>query len=372
MLVGVPKEIKNNENRVAITPAGVEAMIQHGHKVFIEKNAGVGSGILDDDYQAVGAEILKTAPEVFDTADMIIKVKEPLEKEFALLKKGQLLFTYLHLAPAKELTLALLKTGIKGVAYETVQTPNGTLPLLIPMSEIAGRLVVQTGAHFLEKPHGGRGVLLGGVPGVPAGNVVIIGGGIVGTPAAKMAVGLGGHVTIIDISAKRLAQLDDLFGPRVQTLMSNNYNITAAVRQADLLIGGVLIPGGRAPHLVTEKMVESMNHGAVIVDVAIDQGGCIETIDRATTHSDPVYTKHGVIHYSVANMPALVARTSTFALTNVTLPYALDLADKGMEKAVQDDPALALGVNVYLGKCTYKHVADDLDLEYTPLEKVLE
>jgi len=371
MLVGIPKEIKNNENRVAITPAGVEAMIQHGHKVVIEKKAGLGSGILDQDYKDVGAQIFDTPNEVFDAADMIIKVKEPLEQEYPLLKQGQLLFTYLHLAPAKDLTLALLKAGIRGVAYETVQTPEGKLPLLTPMSEIAGRLSVQTGVHFLEKPHGGRGVLLGGVPGVPAGDVVIIGGGIVGANAAKMAVGLGAHVTIIDIDAERMAQLDDLFGSRVQTLMSNSFNIAAAVKKADLLVGAVLIPGGRAPHLVTEEMVKTMKPGACIVDVAIDQGGCIETIDRTTTHSEPIYLKHDVVHYAVANMPALVARTSTFALTNVTLPYALKLADKGVQTACREDPVLALGVNVFDGLCTYQHVANDLELEYTPLQKVL-
>ena len=371
MLVGVPKEIKNNENRVAMVPAGVDAMVSRGHKVFIEKNAGLGSGITDDDYKAVGAQIIDSAADVFARADMIVKVKEPLPAEYDLLRENQILFTYLHLAPAKELTLALLKQKIKGVAYETVQTADGHLPLLTPMSEIAGRLAVQTGAHFLEKPHGGRGILLGGVPGVPAANVVIIGGGTVGTHAAKMAVGLGAHVIIIDISAERMSYLDDLFGSRVQTLMSNSFNIAAAVKYADLLIGAVLIPGDRAPHLVTEEMVKTMKPGAGIVDVAIDQGGCIETIDRTTTHSDPTYLKHDVVHYAVANMPALVSRTSTFALTNVTLPYSLDLADKGVETAAKENPALALGVNIYGDKCTCAPVAQSLNLDYTPLKDLL-
>nr|WP_204617176.1 alanine dehydrogenase [Desulforadius tongensis] len=371
MIIGVPKEIKDNENRVAITPAGVQAMVNHGHEVFIQKDAGVGSGINDEDYIAVGAKILDTPKEIFAAADMIMKVKEPLPEEYPLFKEGQILFTYLHLAPEPELTRALLEKKVVGIAYETVQLPNGALPLLTPMSEVAGRMAVQIGAQFLEKPKGGMGVLLGGVPGVPPAEVVIIGGGVVGTNAAKMAIGLGAQVTIIDLSAERLRYLDDIFGGRVKTLKSNTFNIAEAVKQADLLIGAVLIPGAKCPHLVTEEMVKTMKKGAVIVDVAIDQGGSIETIDRVTTHSNPVFEKHGVMHYSVANIPGAVARTSTFALTNVTIPYALKLANKGYLKAVQEDPALAKGVNVIDGRCTYKAVAEAHNVPYTPLEQVL-
>ncbi|GAW31609.1 alanine dehydrogenase [Carboxydocella sp. JDF658] len=371
MIIGVPREIKNNENRVAITPAGVQAMVAAGHKVVIENNAGVGSGISNEEYIAAGAEILATPQEVFAAADMIMKVKEPLPQEYDLFKEGQVLFTYLHLAPEPELTRALLAKKVVGIAYETVELDNHTLPLLTPMSEVAGRMAVQIGARFLEKPQGGKGILLGGVPGVPAADVVIIGGGVVGTNAAKMAMGMGAQVTIIDKSADRLRYLDDIFGGRIKTLMSNSYNIERAVRFADLLIGAVLIPGARAPKLVTEEMVKQMKPGSVIVDVAIDQGGSVETIDRVTTHSDPVYEKHGVIHYAVANMPGAVARTSTFALTNVTLPYALELANKGWEKAVRESKPLARGVNTVDGKLTYQAVAEALDLPYTPLTEVL-
>ncbi|AVX19456.1 MAG: alanine dehydrogenase [Bacillota bacterium] len=371
MIIGVPKEIKNNENRVAITPAGVQAMVAAGHKVVIENNAGAGSGISNEEYIAAGAEILATPQEVFAAADMIMKVKEPLPQEYDLFKEGQVLFTYLHLAPEPELTRALLARKVVGIAYETVELDNHTLPLLTPMSEVAGRMAVQIGARFLEKPQGGKGILLGGVPGVPAADVVIIGGGVVGTNAAKMAMGMGAQVTIIDKSADRLRYLDDIFGGRIKTLMSNSYNIERAVRFADLLIGAVLIPGARAPKLVTEEMVKQMKPGSVIVDVAIDQGGSVETIDRVTTHSDPVYEKHGVVHYAVANMPGAVARTSTFALTNVTLPYALELANKGWEKAVRESKPLARGVNTVDGKLTYQAVAEALDLPYTPLTEVL-
>lgn len=371
MIIGVPKEIKNNENRVAITPAGVQAMVAAGHKVVIENNAGAGSGISNEEYIAAGAEILATPQEVFAAADMIMKVKEPLPQEYDLFKEGQVLFTYLHLAPEPELTRALLAKKVVGIAYETVELDNHTLPLLTPMSEVAGRMAVQIGARFLEKPQGGKGILLGGVPGVPAADVVIIGGGVVGTNAAKMAMGMGAQVTIIDKSADRLRYLDDIFGGRIKTLMSNSYNIERAVRFADLLIGAVLIPGARAPKLVTEEMVKQMKPGSVIVDVAIDQGGSVETIDRVTTHSDPVYEKHGVVHYAVANMPGAVARTSTFALTNVTLPYALELANKGWEKAVRESKPLARGVNTVDGKLTYQAVAEALDLPYTPLTEVL-
>ncbi|WP_003543100.1 alanine dehydrogenase [Desulfotomaculum nigrificans] len=372
MIIGVPKEIKPNENRVAITPAGVEAMVKAGHKVVIENNAGVGSGITNEDYTRAGAEILATPAEVFSAADMIMKVKEPLPAEYNLFKEGQVLFTYLHLAPEPELTQALLKKKVVGIAYETIQLPNGALPLLSPMSEVAGRMSIQIGAQFLEKHYGGQGILLGGVPGVPPAKVVIIGGGIVGTNAAKMAVGMGADVTILDLNASRLRYLDDIFGGRVKTVMSNSYNIAAAVKEADLLVGCVLIPGARAPKLVTEEMVKTMKPGSVIVDVAIDQGGSIETIDRVTTHAEPTFVKHGVIHYSVANMPGAVARTSTFALTNVTLPYALKLANKGYQQAIKEDLALAKGVNVIDGRVTYKSVAEGLGLPYTPLNQVIE
>ncbi|PKM82893.1 MAG: alanine dehydrogenase [Firmicutes bacterium HGW-Firmicutes-14] len=371
MIVGVPKEIKNNENRVALTPAGVKAMVQAGHKVVVEDKAGVGSGISNEQYIAAGAAILNTAGEVFIAADMIIKVKEPQPQEWDLFKEGQILFTYLHLAPEPELTRALLDRKIVGIAYETIQLDNGSLPLLTPMSEVAGRMAVQIGARFLEEPQGGKGVLLSGVPGVLPAEVVIIGGGVVGTNAAKVAIGMGANVTIIDKSAERLRYLDDIFGSKIKTCISNSYNIEEAVRKADLLIGAVLVPGAKAPHLVTEEMVKSMGPHSVIVDVAIDQGGSIATIDRVTTHSNPVYEVHGVVHYSVANMPGAVARTSTFALTNVTLPYALEIANKGYYAAIRDNKALALGVNVINGKLTCEAVAKDLGIKYTPLEEVL-
>ncbi|WP_066633582.1 alanine dehydrogenase [Desulfolucanica intricata] len=372
MIIGVPKEVKNNENRVAVTPAGVEAFVKNGHKVVIETNAGVGSGIEDKEYKAAGAEVLAGPKEVFDAADMIIKVKEPIAQEYDLFKEGQLLFTYLHLAPEPELTRVLLKKKVTGIAYETIQPEDGSLPLLTPMSEVAGRMSVQVGAQFLEKPHGGKGVLLGGVPGVLPAKVAIIGGGVVGTNAAKMAVGLGADVTIIDLNPDRLRYLNDVFGARLKTLMSNSFNVKQAVKEADLVIGAVLIPGAKAPKIVTEDMVKEMTPGSVIVDVAIDQGGCVETSDRVTTHANPTYEKYGVVHYSVANMPGAVARTSTFALTNSTLPYALKLANKGYEAAVKEDPALARGVNVIDGKVTYKAVAESLNLEYTPLNKIID
>ncbi|SHI51394.1 alanine dehydrogenase [Desulfofundulus thermosubterraneus] len=372
MIVGVPREIKDNENRVGITPSGVETLVKAGHQVVIEAGAGLGSGITDEEYVAAGARMLPTKADVYEQADMIMKVKEPLPEEYDLFKEGQLLFTYLHLAPEPELTRALLAKKVTGIAYETIQTNRGTLPLLMPMSEVAGRMSVQVGAQFMEKPYGGRGVLLGGVPGVPPAKVVIIGGGTVGTNAAKIAVGMGADVTIIDKNAERLRYLDDIFGPRIKTLISTSYNIKEAVKEADLVIGAVLIPGARAPKLVTEEMVKTMQPGSVIVDVAIDQGGCVETADRVTTHSNPIYIKHGVIHYTVANMPGAVARTSTYALTNVTLPYALELASKGLAQAVKDDIALARGVNVMDGKVTYKAVAEALNLEYTPLHELMD
>ncbi|KLU61393.1 alanine dehydrogenase [Peptococcaceae bacterium CEB3] len=370
MIIGVPKEIKNSENRVGITPAGVHAFVQAGHKVMVEKTAGEGSGITDAEYVQAGAQMAEAAG-VWSEADMIIKVKEPLPQEYQYFKEGQVIFTYLHLAPEPELTKALLEKKTVGIAYETIQQDNGALPLLVPMSEVAGRMSVQIGAQFLEKHYGGKGVLLGGVPGVPPAHVTIVGGGIVGTNAARMALGLGADVTILDNNPQRLREIDDLFGGRVKTLMSNAYNLAHSVAQADLLVGAVLIPGARAPRLVSEEMVKSMTPGSVIVDVAIDQGGSIATIDRVTTHSDPVYTRYGVVHYSVANMPGAVARTSTFALTNATLPYGLELANKGYLKAVQENRALRKGVNVVNGKLTYKAVAEALNLPYTPLEEIL-
>lgn len=372
MIVGVPREIKNNENRVALTPAGVEALRKAGHQVVIENNAGIGSGISNEEYTAAGADILATPAEVFNSADMIMKVKEPLPAEYDLFKDGQLLFTYLHLAPEPELTAALLKKNVVGIAYETVQPADKSLPLLTPMSEVAGRMSIQIGAQFLEKPHGGKGILLGGVPGVAPAKVAIVGGGIVGTNAAKMAIGMGADVTILDISPARLRYLDDIFGSRIKTLVSNSYNVKHAVTEADLVIGAVLIPGAKAPKIVTEDMVRAMKPGSVIVDVAIDQGGSIETVDRVTTHAEPTYEKFGVVHYSVANMPGAVARTSTFALTNATLPYALKLANLGYAEAIRTDLALARGVNVIHGKLTYQAVAESLKLEYTPLQEVTE
>lgn len=370
MLIGIPKEIKNNESRVAITPAGVIALTLAGHQVVVEKSAGEGSGISDQEYSNAGAQILDSAVDVWNT-DMVIKVKEPIAAEYGYFKRGQILFTYLHLANEPELTKALMEKEVVGIAYETIQLDNGSLPLLIPMSEVAGRMAIQIGAQFLEKPYGGKGVLLGGVPGVPPANVTILGGGIVGTNAAKMAVGLGADVTIVERNVERCREIDDLFNGRVKTLMSNPYNIAASVAQADLLVGAVLIPGARAPHLVTEKMVKAMTPGSVIVDVAIDQGGNIATIDRVTTHSNPTYVKHGVVHYSVANMPGAVARTSTYALTNVTLGYALDIANKGYFKAIQENRSLRKGINVINGKLTYKAVAEALNIMYAPLEEAL-
>ena len=372
MIIGVPKEIKDNENRVAVTPAGARALVKAGHSVLMEARAGEGSGIADEEYAAVGAEIIATNKEVFSRADMIIKVKEPLPSEYDLFKERQILYTYLHLAPELELTRCLMEKKIVAIAYETVQLEDGSLPLLTPMSEVAGRMAVQVGAHFLEKPCGGSGILMGGVPSVPPAEVVIIGGGVVGTNAAKMALGLFASVTIVEKSAERMRYLDDIFGGRVKTLMSNEHNIEEAVKRADLLIGAVLIPGARAPHLVTEDMVKQMKKGAVIVDVAIDQGGSIATIDRVTTHSEPTYEKYGVVHYAVANMPGAVARTSTFALTNATLPYALEIANKGWRRAILDSPELAKGVNVLEGRVTFAAVAGALGLQYTPLEQMLE
>ena len=365
MIVGCPKEIKAQEGRVSLTPAGVDALVLAGHTVYVQKSAGVASGFTDEEYAAAGATLLDTAKEVYDIAEMIVKVKEPLPQEYDLLREGQTLFTYLHLAPDAEQTEALLSRGVTAIAYETVQLADRTLPLLSPMSEIAGRLAIQIGAHLLESNCGGRGVLLGGVPGVERANVVIIGGGNVGTNAAKIAVGMGAHVTILDLSAARLRYLDDIFGGKVQTLQSNAYNIGKAVQAADLVVGCVLIPGAKTPHLVTEDMVKAMRPGSVLVDVAIDQGGSIATIDRPTPHEEPYFVKHGVLHYSVANMPGAVPRTSTLALTGATLPYAVKLANMGAEAACKADEALLKGLNTYKGHLTCKAVADAQGREYT-------
>lgn len=366
MIIGVPKEIKNNENRVAATPASVDALVKAGHKVLVEIDAGIGSGFTNEDYTEVGAVIVDTAAEAWN-AEMVMKVKEPLASEYGYFREGLVLFTYLHLAAEPELAKALTEKGVTAIAYETVEV-NRTLPLLTPMSEVAGRMSAQIGAQFLQKTNGGMGILLAGVPGVSRGKVTIIGGGVVGINAAKMAIGLGAQVTIIDLSPERLRQLDDIFGNSIQTLMSNPFNIAQAVKDADLVIGAVLIPGAKAPKLVTEEMIKTMKPGSVVVDVAIDQGGIFETVDHITTHDNPTYDKHGVVHYAVANMPGAVPRTSTIALTNVTINYALQIANKGVVKAIEDNAALKLGVNVVNGSITYPAVAKDLGYEYVSVE----
>lgn len=370
MKVGLPKEIKDNEYRVGLTPAGVQALSQAGHDVYVQKTAGEGSGFSDDQYVKAGGKLLDTADEVWQTGDMIVKVKEPVAPEYPRMRENQLLFTYLHLAPELELTKQMLDRKVTGVAYETI-TSGRKLPLLTPMSEVAGRMSVQVGATYLEKMNGGRGILLGGVPGVPAANVVIIGGGIVGTEAAKMAVGLGAKVTIIDRDLDRLRQLDDIFLSKVQTLASSRYAIEEAISHADLVIGAVLVVGAAAPKLVTRDMLHLVPQGAVLVDVAVDQGGCFETT-HATTHSNPTYYEEGVLHYCVANMPGAVPRTSTFALTNATLPYALDLANKGFEQAIKDDEGLREGVNTFAGKLTYEAVATSQGLEFASLDSLID
>ena len=371
MIVGLPKEIKDNEYRVGLTPAGVRALTDAGHQVIVEKNAGEGSGFPDALYQKAGAQIIDSADDVWAQADMIVKVKEPIEPEYPRMRESQLLFTYLHLAPDRQLTNQLLQRKVTGIAYETITDRKGTLPLLTPMSEVAGRMAIQVGAHYLEKMAGGRGILLGGVPGVPAARVVIIGGGVVGTNAAKMAVGLGAHVTIIDNNLDRLRELDDIFLSKISTLASSAYMIHDAISTADLIVGAVLVPGAAAPRLVTRGMLKDVQNGAVIVDVAVDQGGCIETT-HPTTHSDPTYYVEGVLHYCVANMPGAVPRTSTFALTNATLPYALKLANKGFFEAIRSDPGLKEGVNTYAGHCTYEAVAQSQDLPYTSIDALVE
>ena len=352
MLIGIPKEIKNNENRVGLTPAGVHSLVKKGHQVLVETNAGLGSGFADEDYSRQGATIVATAAEAW-AAELVVKVKEPLAEEYGFLREDLLLFTYLHMAAAPELADAMVAAKTTGVAYETVRDQDGQLPLLVPMSEVAGRMAVQIGAHFLTKQEGGSGVLLGGVPGVPKGKVTIIGGGVVGTHAARIALGLGAQVTILDISAKRLSVLEDVFGHQIQTLMSNQFNIEASVRDADVVIGAVLIPGAKAPKLVK------------------DDGGVIETADRVTTHTEPVYEKYGVLHYAVANIPGAVARTSTIALTNVTLPYVEALADKGFHKAIALDEGLREGVTTYQGHITRQPVAEGLERDFTPIDELV-
>jgi alanine dehydrogenase len=370
MIIGVPAEIKNNENRVAITPSGVMTLTAAGHTVLVENNAGVGSGFTNEDYAAAGAQILDDVKDVW-AAEMVMKVKEPLESEYKYFRSDLILFTYLHLAAEPALAKALTESGVTAIAYETVEF-NRTLPLLTPMSEVAGRMSAQIGAQFLEKPKGGKGILLAGVPGVRRGKVTIIGGGVVGTNAAKVAIGLGADVTIIDLSPDRLRQLDDIFGNSIQTLMSNPLNIAQAVAESDLVIGAVLIPGAKAPKLVTEEMIKAMTPGSVVVDVAIDQGGIFETVDRITTHDNPTYDKHGVVHYAVANMPGAVPRTSTIALTNVTVPYALQIANKGAQKAIAENPSLKAGLNTAGGYVTYEAVATDLGYDYVTPEAALE
>lgn len=370
MKIGVPKEIKANENRVALVPAGAEALIHAGHTVYVERGAGEGSGFPDEAYTAVGAQVLDTAAEVWEQAEMILKVKEPLESEWPLMRDGQIIFTFFHFAASEALTKAVIDSGAIGIAYETVQLPTGELPLLTPMSEVAGRLSVQQGAKYLERFFGGRGVLLAGVPGVEPANVVVIGGGVVGSNAARMAAGLGARVTLLDVSLNRLRYLSEVMPANVSLVYSNRQNILEQIEKADLVIGAVLLPGAKAPNLIRREDLKRMKPGAVIVDVAVDQGGCVETI-HPTTHEDPIYFVDGIVHYGVANMPGAVPRTSTLALTNATLPYALTLANKGWRQACRDDHTLALGLNVVAGKVTYASVAEAFGMPYTPIEDVL-
>ncbi|MEY8348833.1 alanine dehydrogenase [Bacillus cereus] len=371
MRIGIPTEIKNNENRVAMTPAGAVHLVHNGHEVFVQKGAGIGSGFTDEEYVQAGAKLVETAEEAWNQ-EMVMKVKEPIASEYGYFREGLILFTYLHLAPEPELTKALIDNKVASIAYETVQLDNRSLPLLAPMSEVAGRMSAQIGAQFLEKTKGGKGILLAGVPGVKRGKVTIIGGGQAGTNAAKIAVGLGADVTIIDLSAERLRQLDDIFGNQVKTLMSNPYNIAEAVKESDLVIGAVLIPGAKAPKLVTEEMIKSMEPGSVVVDIAIDQGGIFETTDRITTHDNPTYEKHGVVHYAVANMPGAVPRTSTLALTNVTVPYAVQIANKGYKQACLSNTALLKGINTLDGYVTFEAVAEAHGLQYADAKELLE
>lgn len=370
MIIGVPKEIKNNENRVALTPAGAMALSKRGHQVFVQASAGEGSGFSDAEYEAAGASLLPTIEATYDKAEMIMKVKEPIEPEYSLVKKDQLLFTYFHFASYEPLTKAMIDSGAICLAYETVELPNRSLPLLVPMSEVAGRMSIQEGAKYLEKPMGGRGVLLGGVPGVAPGKVLILGGGIVGTEAAKMAAGLGADVTIMDISLPRLRYLNDTMPANVKTVHSNEYSIRQHIQDSDLIVGAVLIHGAKAPKLITRDMLKLMRPGTVLVDVAVDQGGCIETC-KPTTHAEPTYVIDGIMHYCVANMPGAVPYTSTLALTNATLPYAIQLADKGWKQACADNEPLSLGLNVIGGKVVYHAVAEAFNLPYTPLSEIL-
>lgn len=370
MIIGVPKEIKNNENRVGLTPAGVSALVKAGHTVYVQATAGIGSGLSDEEYVSAGATMLPTIEEVYAIAEMIIKVKEPIAEEYPLIKENQLLFTYFHFASYEPLTKAMIERKAVCLAYETVEKTDRSLPLLVPMSEVAGRMSVQEGAKYLEKPMGGRGILLGGVPGVKPAEVLVLGGGIVGTQAAKMAAGLGADVTIMDISLPRLRQLDDILPKNVKTVYSNEYNIRAAITHSDLIIGAVLIPGAKAPSLITHDMLKTMRPGTVMVDVAIDQGGCFET-SKATTHQDPIYVIDEVIHYCVANMPGAVPYTSTLALTNATLPYALQLANKGWKKACTENNELKLGLNIVGGKVVYQGVAEAFNLPYHNVSEVL-
>ncbi|MBI4547501.1 MAG: alanine dehydrogenase [Ignavibacteriae bacterium] len=371
MIVGIPKEIKANENRVSLVPVGAQTLRQYGHTVLVEHDAGIGSGFDDESYVKAGAKIVKEPQEIYARADIIMKVKEPLPSEYSLIRRGQIVFTYFHFASSKELTEAMVKARCVAIAYETVQKADGSLPLLIPMSEVAGRMAPQEGAKYLEKGIGGRGVLLGGVPGTEPADVAIIGGGIVGTNAAKIASGLGARVTILDNNLYRLRYLEDVMPKNVVTMMSNYYNIFKAVKKADLVIGAVLIPGARAPHLVTREMIKEMKPGSVIIDVSVDQGGCVETC-KPTTHENPTYLIDGVVHYCVANMPAAVPFTSTVALTNATLPYAMEIVNKGFEKAIKTNPEISLGLNMIDGKITHRGVAEAFGFHYEKVEHILD
>ena len=370
MDIGILKEIKAEENRVCMTPAGVEVMKQYGHTVLVEKNAGLGSGFNDKAYVNAGGEIVDTPSEIFSRAEMVMHVKEPLPSEYELIREDQIVFTYLHLAAAEELTRVLIKRGSVNIAYETIQKQDRSLPLLTPMSEVAGRMAIQQGAKYLEMAQGGHGILLGGVPGVDPGSVLVIGGGVVGTHAAKMACGLGAKVYVLDMDLERLRYLSDIMPSNCFLIMTSPATVRKLVKEADVVVGAVLIPGAKAPKLVTREMLKTMKKGAVLVDVAIDQGGCFET-SKATTHSEPTYVVEGVVHYCVANMPGAVPKTSTMALTNATLPYAVEIANKGWQKAMRENPEIKLGANVVKGKVTYKGVADAFDLEYTPIDSLL-
>jgi len=370
MIIGVPKEIKTHENRVALLPGGVTKMKRNGHDVLIEKGAGQGSGFRDEQYKEAGAEIMDDVDELWEKAEMIMKVKEPIEVEYDRMKEGQIIFTYFHFAASRELTEAVQESGAVAIAYETVENEDGSLPLLIPMSEVAGRMASQEGAKYLEKPEGGLGILLGGIPGVKPANVLVIGGGIVGVNAAKIAAGMGANTTIMDISMPRLRHLDDIMSRNVDTMFSSEANIRKMLPHVDMVIGAVLIPGAKAPSLITRDMLADMQKGSVLVDVAIDQGGCFET-SKPTTHDNPIYEVDGVVHYCVANMPGAVPRTSTLGLTNVTLPYAVDIANKGWKKALKDDKELLKGLNIVDGDIVYKEVAEAFNMDYTPIENVL-